>query len=74
MSAARKAVAQALAIAKDAGGTGIRMVRADNLFCTADVVSACHTAGAHFSLTTGLNPSIAAAIGRITEDAWVSIH
>lgn len=71
---AQSFVAQALAIAKGAGGTGIRMVRADSKFYTADVAAACHRAGAHFSLTTGMNPSIAAAIGRITEDAWVPIR
>jgi Transposase DDE domain group 1 len=31
-------------------------------------------AGAHFSLTTGMNPSIAAAIGVIGEQAWTAIH
>ncbi|MFP3989504.1 transposase [Streptomyces sp. E11-3] len=71
---AKSFAAQALAIAKDAGGTGIRMVRADSKFYTADVAAACHRSGAHFSLTTGMNPSIAAAIGRITEDAWVPIR
>ncbi|MCQ4083149.1 IS1380 family transposase [Streptomyces sp. RB6PN25] len=67
-------VAEALAIAKDAGGTGIRLVRADSKFYTADVVAACRRAGAHFSLTTGMNPSIAAAIARIDETTWVPIR
>jgi hypothetical protein len=67
-------VAEALAIAKETGGTGIRLVRADSKFYTADVVAACRRASAHFSLTTGMNQSIAAAIGRIDEDAWVPIR
>ncbi|MFG2859006.1 IS1380 family transposase [Streptomyces mirabilis] len=67
-------VAEALAVAKDTGGTGIRLVRADSKFYTADVVAACHRAGAHFSLTTGMNPSIAAAISRIGEHAWTAIR
>ncbi|MFJ4922010.1 hypothetical protein [Streptomyces sp. NPDC088725] len=71
---AKSFVAQALAVAKDAGGTGIRMVWADSKFYTADVAAACHRAGAHFSLTTGMNPSIAAAIGRIAEDTWAPIR
>jgi hypothetical protein len=67
-------VAEALAIAKDTGGRGIRLVRADSKFYTADVVAACRTAGARFSLTTGMNPSIAAAIGRIDKDTWIPIR
>jgi hypothetical protein len=67
-------VAEALAVAKDAGGTGIRLVRADSKFYTADVVAACRRSGARFSLTTGMNPSIAAAITRIGEGAWMSIR
>ncbi|MBV9024433.1 MAG: IS1380 family transposase [Streptomycetaceae bacterium] len=67
-------VAESLAIAKETGGTGIRLVRADSKFYTADVVAACRRTGAHFSLTTGMNPSIAAAIGRIAEDSWVPIR
>jgi hypothetical protein len=67
-------VAEALAIAKEAGGSGIRLVRADSKFYTADVVAACRRAGAHFSLTTGMNPSIAAAITRIDESAWIPIR
>jgi len=71
---AKSFVAEALNIARESGGTGIRMVRADSKFYTADVVAACRTAGAHFSLTTGMNPSIAAAIGRISDDAWIPIR
>jgi DDE family transposase len=67
-------VAEVLAIAKETGGAGIRLVRADSKFYTADVVAACRRGGAHFSLTTGMNPSIGAAIGRIREDAWVPIR
>jgi hypothetical protein len=67
-------VGEALAIAKETGGSGILLVRADSKFYTADVVAACRRADAHFSLTTGMNPSISAAIARIPEDAWVSIR
>lgn len=71
---AERFVAEALAIAKQTGAGGIRLVRADSKFYTADVVAACRRAGAHFSLTTGMNPSIAAAITRIEEDRWIPIR
>jgi hypothetical protein len=67
-------VGEVLAVAKETGGTGIRLVRADSKFYTADVVAACRRAGAHFSLTTGMNPSIAAAIGRIPDRVWTAIR
>lgn len=71
---AQRFVAEALAIPKDAGGSGIRPVRADSKFYTADVVAACRRAGAHLSLTTGMNPFIAAAIAGIEEADWVAIR
>nr|WP_267881623.1 transposase [Streptomyces sp. NRRL S-1824] len=39
----------------------------------AGVIAACHRAGAHFSLTTGMNPSIKRAVHSIPEDAWQHI-
>ncbi|MEV7770693.1 IS1380 family transposase [Kitasatospora sp. NPDC086791] len=66
--------AEALAIAADAGCTGIRIVRADSQFYNADVVAACRRAGARFSLTVRMNPHVAAAITAIAEDAWTPIH
>jgi len=67
-------VAETLAITGEAGCTGVRIVRADAKFYTAEVVAACRRAGARFSLTTGMNPSIAAAISTIEETAWIPIH
>lgn len=67
-------VAEALAVAAQAGCTGIRIVRADSKFYTADVVAACHRVGAHFSLTTGMNPSITTAITTIGDHAWIPIR
>ncbi|TDT98051.1 DDE family transposase [Streptomyces sp. 846.5] len=67
-------VAEALAVAKEAGGTGIRLVRADSKFYTADVVASCRRAGTRFSLATGMNPSIAAAISRIPQESWTAIR
>ncbi len=67
-------VAEALAVAAQIGCTGTRIVRADSKFYTADVVAACRRAGAHFSLTTGMNPSIATAITMIADHTWIPIH
>jgi hypothetical protein len=67
-------VAEALAVATQIGCTGIRIVRADAKFYTADVVAACRRAGAYFSLTTGTNPSITAAITTIADHAWIPIR
>jgi hypothetical protein len=66
--------AEALAGAKQAGATGTVMVRADSQFCNADVAAACRRAGARFSLTVRMNPSVAAAISQIPENAWTAIR
>jgi hypothetical protein len=66
-------VAEAIATARAAGATGAIVVRADSKFYTAEVVAACRRAGAYFSLSTGLNPSIIEAVGRIPQGDWVDI-
>jgi hypothetical protein len=71
---AARFVAEALAAADGAGCTGMRIVRADSKFYTADVVAACRRRGAFFSLATGKNPSITAAITQIPEHAWRRIR
>lgn len=71
---AKSFVAESIAVARQAGASGAVLVRADSKFYTADVVAACRRGRAWFSLTTGMNPSIAAAIGRIGEDGWVDIE
>ncbi len=74
VSGAPRFVAESLAAAGEAGCTGTRIVRADSKFYTADVVAACRRASAHFSLSTGMNPSITTAIATIGEDAWQRIR
>lgn len=49
-------------------------MRADSKFYTADVVAACRRYRAHFSLATGMNPSITAAIATIPDTAWTPIR
>ncbi len=71
---AQRFVTEALASAVGAGCTGIRVLRADSQFYNADVVAACHRASTHFSITTGMNPSIKRAIATIPDHAWRPIR
>ncbi|GAA2334860.1 hypothetical protein [Streptomyces violaceusniger] len=71
---AERFVTEALATAGEAGCTGTRLLRADSQFYNADVVAACRRAGAHFSITTGMNPSSKRAIAAIPEGAWTPIR
>jgi hypothetical protein len=64
---------QALATAGEVGSTGLRVLRADSQFYNADVIAACGRAGARFSITAGMNPSIKRAIAAIEEGAWTQI-
>ncbi|MCX4850410.1 IS1380 family transposase [Streptomyces sp. NBC_00893] len=70
---APKFVSEALATAAEAGCTGTRILRADSQFYNAGVIAACRRAGAHFSVTTGMNPSIKRAVLGIPHDAWQHI-
>ncbi len=63
----------ALATAVEAGCTGTRILRADSQFYNAGVISACRRAGAHFSITCGMNPSIKRAIHTLPDQAWQQI-
>jgi hypothetical protein len=70
---APKFVSEALATAREAGCTGMRILRADSQFYNARVIAACGRAGAHFSITTGMNPSIKRAVHAIPDTAWQQI-
>ncbi|MET8537763.1 IS1380 family transposase [Streptomyces sp. NPDC005065] len=70
---APKFAAEALATAVEAGCTGLRILRADSQFYNAGVIAACSRAGARFSLTCGMNPSIKRAIAAIPDTAWQQI-
>ncbi|OKJ40120.1 hypothetical protein AMK22_10655 [Streptomyces sp. CB01580] len=70
---APKFVSEALATAAEAGCTGTRVLRADSQFYNAAVISACRRAGAHFSITCGMNPSIKRAVLSIPDQAWQPI-
>ncbi|MGW3782406.1 IS1380 family transposase [Streptomyces sp. NPDC005091] len=70
---APKFVSEALATAVEAGCTGTRILRADSQFYNAGVIAACRRAGAHFSITTGMNPSIKRAVHSIPDEEWQQI-
>ncbi|GAA3367867.1 IS1380-like element ISMsm11 family transposase [Streptomyces sannanensis] len=70
---APKFVSEALATAAEAGCTGMRILRADSQFYNAGVIAACRRAGSHFSITTGMNPSIKRAVHSIPDQAWQQI-
>jgi hypothetical protein len=70
---AAKLVGEALATAVEAGCTGVRILRADSQFYNAGVIAACRRAGAHFSITCGMNPSIKRAVLAIDDTAWQQI-
>ncbi|MET7497496.1 IS1380 family transposase [Streptomyces sp900116325] len=68
-----KFVSEALATAVEAGCTGTRILRADSHFYNAGVIAACRRTGAHFSITTGMNPSIKRAVHSIPDEEWQRI-
>jgi hypothetical protein len=65
---------EALSVARAAGATGPVLVRADSAFYAGKVISAARRAGAQFSVTVSMNPSLHAAIATIGEDAWTPVH
>lgn len=65
---------EALATARAAGAAGPILVRADSAFYAGVVISAARRAGARFSVTVSMNPSLQAAIATIDENAWTPVH
>ena len=56
------------------GSTGLVLLRADSAFFTRDVLAAAGRAGARFSVTARMNPSVVAAISQIEPTAWTAIR
>jgi hypothetical protein len=50
------------------------LARADSAFYGYDILAACRRAGARFSVTARLTPSVVKAIAGIDEQAWVPIR
>jgi hypothetical protein len=71
---AAKLLADALATARRAGAAGLVLVRADSAYYGYDIVAACRRAGAQFSITARLTPSVIRAITSIDEQAWTPIR
>jgi len=79
---AKRLVADALKTAKLAGadpkngrpGGSLVIVRADSAFYGYDVVAAARRAGARFSVTARMTPTVKTAIASIAGDAWTAIH
>jgi hypothetical protein len=65
--------AEAVGTARDAGCSGIVVVRADSAFYSAAFTGAVRRAGVFFSVTVQMNPHVQAAIAAIGEDAWKPI-
>jgi hypothetical protein len=67
-------LAEALATARRAGATGTLLVRADSAFYGHDIVAAARRAGARFSVTARLTPTMSRAITAIDERSWTTIR
>ena len=65
--------AEALRTAKACGASRLLILRADSAFYTSEVIGACRTLGARFSITARMNTSIKRAIATISEEAWKPI-
>jgi hypothetical protein len=67
-------VTEAISTARQAGVTGLIVVRADSAYYNGAFVSACRRNNAHFSVTAGMDPKIGRTIAGIGEDAWTPIE
>jgi hypothetical protein len=66
-------VAEAISAARQAGVTGMIVVRADSAYYGGAFVATCRRAGAHFSVTVRMDPKVRRTIAGIAEDAWTPI-
>lgn len=71
---AAKLLADVLATVRRCGATRLVIVRADSAYNGDDIVAAARRAGARFSVTARLTPTVAAAITGIDEQAWTPIR
>ncbi len=70
---AARLVADALVTASKAGGSGVRILRADSAFYSGEIVAACHRHDTRFSITARQDPAIRRAIDAIDPDSWTPI-
>ncbi len=71
---AAKLLADALATVRRCGATGLLIVRADSAYYGYEIVAAARRAGARFSVTARLTPSVIKAIASIDEQSWTPIR
>jgi hypothetical protein len=75
---AGKLLADALATARRAGAGSARnalvLLRADSAYYGYDIINTCRRAGARFSVTARLTPSVVRAITSIDETGWTAIR
>ena len=63
-------VAEAINTARQAGATGLIVVRADSAYYDGAFVAACRRNGARFSVTVRMDPKVRRAIAAIPDQAW----
>jgi hypothetical protein len=63
----------AIATARQAGCTGLVIVRMDSAYYAGEVIAAIRRQGARFSVTVPNNPKVKAAIAAIGEDDWTPV-
>ena len=66
-------VAEAINTAREAGVTGLIVVRADSAYYAGAFVAACRRNGARFSVTVRMDPKVKRAIAAIPDQAWTAI-
>jgi hypothetical protein len=71
---AAKLLTDTLATVGRCGAAGLIVVRADSAYYGYDIIDACRRAGARFSVTARLTPSVVKAITGIDEQSWVPIR
>lgn len=64
---------ESIGASRTVGAGGTVVVRTDSAFYSAGAITACRDNGAHFLVTTKMDPKIKAAIASIPESAWVPI-
>lgn len=66
-------VAEAITTARQAGATGLIVVRADSAYYAGAFVAACRRNHARFSITVRMDPKVRRAIAAIPDQAWTAI-
>src|SRR3954447_25728230 len=71
---AARLLTDALVTVRRCGAAATVLVRADSAYYGHDIIAACRRAGARFSITARLTPTVVKAITAIPDDAWIPIR